>query len=85
MFKMRGPPTITLIHRSIIYTHSPTDFHFPNELLYISAVINEISVNIYIPPRSSCPSNFIPTLPLLFKSRGEDIIMGDFNVHSPAW
>ena len=38
-----------------------------------------------IPHISSCISNFTSILHLLFNSRGDYIILGDFNAHIPVW
>ena len=60
----------TLIHQSISFINIPPDLIFPSdditEHLSIIATINNIPVNnhnIYIPPTSSCPSNFTPNSP----------------------
>ncbi|KAA0184157.1 hypothetical protein HAZT_HAZT008960 [Hyalella azteca] len=42
--------------------------------------------NIYIPPPTSCPPGFSPSLtPLLELDTHNTIIMGDFKAHNPAW
>ena len=40
--------------------------------------------NIYIPPASSCPAGFLPTISNLLPD-GDAIITGDFNAHDALW
>ena len=63
---------ITFIHHSVIFIHHHSDSLFPDdsnpEQLSITAIINNIPVNIYniyISPISSCPSLFPVSTPTL--------------------
>ena len=87
-----GGGLIILIHHSIQYTHIDTSSLFPldttTEHLAITAIINHTPLrifNIYIPPSSSCPPNFSPSLEDLLTPQDDTIILGDLNAHSPAW
>ena len=87
-----GGGLITLVHHSIQYSPINTDPLFPNdnitEHLAITAIINDTPLkifNIYIPPTSSCPPDFSPSLDDLLSPRDDTLILGDFNAHSPAW
>ena len=82
---------VTIIHHSIPFIHIPSDslFHSDSitEHLFITATINNVPDkihNIYISTISSCPPNLTPNFHLLYNFRDNNIIMGDFNVHSPA-
>ena len=81
-----------LVHHTIPYTELPTDDLFPHdstiEHLAITVTINNIPIhlyNIYIPPSSSCPPNYSPSLHRLFQAQDDSLILGDFNAHHPAW
>ena len=83
---------LTLVHESISFTPLDTDHLFPNDTIIehyaITAIINGVPIkifNIYIPPTSSCPSDYSPDLQHLFQTQGDSIILGDFNAHHPAW
>ena len=83
---------MTLVHHTISYTELPTDDLFPHdstiEHLAITVTINNIPIhlyNIYIPPSSSCPPNYSPSLHRLFQAQDDSLILGDFNAHHPAW
>jgi hypothetical protein len=82
-----------LVHHSISY--SPLDTSDISrgdgvmELQGITATINGIPLNIfnvYLPPSSSCPPLYKPSLnPLLNFSDADSIIMGDMNAHHEDW
>ena len=62
--------------------------HVGVEHLSITAIIIKIPIhihNIYIPPTSSCPPTYSPSITRLFQARDDTLILGDFNVHHPAW
>ena len=86
-----GGGLITLVHQSIEFTEPDLDHLFPDtitEHISIRATINNTPLyihNIYIPPTSSCPPGFTPSLDLLFAPQEDTLILGDFNAHSPAW
>ena len=89
---MGGGGLITLIHHSITFIRIPSDSFFIDdsitEHLLITATINNILVNfhnIYITPISNYLSDFTQNFPLLFNFRDNNINMGDFKAHSPAW
>ena len=80
------------MHHSIPYTPIDTDPLFSNdsttEHLAIKATINNTTLNIYniyIPPTSSCPPGFSPSLGDLLSPQEDSLFLGDFNAHSPAW
>ena len=87
-----GGGLITLVHHSISYKRIISDHLFPSdqttEHLVITATINNIPINIYniyIPPSSSCPPNFSPSLQFISQAQDDSIILGDFNAHHLAW
>ncbi len=41
-------------------------------------------VNVYIPPVTSCPPDYMPDFQSLFPS-GEALVLGDFNAHDQLW
>jgi exonuclease III len=59
------------------------------ELQGIMVTVNGSPINIfnlYIPPSSSCPPAYKPSLITLFDfSDSDTIVMGDFNAHHEAW
>ena len=62
----RGGGLIILIHHSVPFIPLATDHLFIDdqvtEHLGITATINNYPLNIYIPPSTSCPPNFTPSL-----------------------
>ena len=42
-------------------------------------------VNLYIPPSTSCPADFTPSLGLVMSQDTDVLILGDFNAHHQAW
>ncbi|MCP4061384.1 MAG: hypothetical protein GY738_29760 [Pseudoalteromonas sp.] len=42
-------------------------------------------INLYLPPHSSCPPQYLPNFNLLFDRPNDTILVGDFNAHNPAW
>ena len=83
---------LSLIHHSISFINILSDSFFPSddisEHLSITATINNAPVNIHninICPIFSCPTDFSPNFHHIFNFRDNNIIMGDFSAHSPAW
>ena len=84
-----GGGLLFLIHQSIPFTavvvepspaapmeHQSVRIPFGKESLTVH--------NIYIPPSSSCPSSFNPTLAQFLKSSCS-LTLGDFNAHDTLW
>ena len=87
-----GGGLATFFHHSISSINIPLNSLFPSdditEHLSITATINNVPINIdniYIPSIFSYSLDFTPNFHLLFNFYDINIIMGDFNVHSPAW
>ena len=87
-----GGGLLTLVHHSVPYKDLPTDTLFIGDNITehqaITAVVNNVPINlfnIYIPPTSSCPSNFRPTFDWFSQIEGDSLILGDFNAHHETW
>ena len=82
-----GGGLITLVHHSVPFVESPSPFNDNvSECILIKLKIANIEfslANVYLPPQSSCPSNFSAYLaPLLVD---DTLIVGDINAHSDLW
>ena len=73
-----------LIHKSLQFQTLPSpikDKHFECQVIKISDIT---LVNVYLPPKSSCPPGHTASLaPLL--DIPDAIILGDLNAHDPLW
>ena len=84
-----GGGLLFLIHQSIPFTAvvvepSPAA-PMEHQSVRISFGKDSLTVhNIYIPPSSSCPSSFNPTLAQFLKSSCS-LTLGDFNAHDTLW
>jgi hypothetical protein len=81
-----------LIRHDISYKSVSTDdfFQLDNSAEHLAIDIDIYDnplriVNLYIPPATSCPPNFTPSLFPLFTSDADSLILGDFNAHHPTW
>ena len=81
-----------MVHHSLSYKEVDltslftTDPHLEHQAVAIDVDGAELRVvNIYIPPTSSCQSNYSPDLTGLFSFTGDTLVGGDFNAHDPAW
>ena len=81
-----------MIHHSLQYRELNLDSLFINDRhLEHQAVVVEVEgaelrvVNIYIPPTSSCHTDYSPDLTPLLSFTDDTLIVGDFNAHDPAW
>ncbi|KAA0196554.1 hypothetical protein HAZT_HAZT005288 [Hyalella azteca] len=86
-----------IVNHTVLYSPIPSDHLFPGDSTTEHQAISKlfsISIdgaqfhlyNIYIPPPTSCPPGFSPSLsPLLKLDAHNTILMGDFNAHNPAW
>lgn len=72
-----------LVRDDIPYSATPTRSRPPIEEMTIK--IGDIVIsNLYIPPASSCPANFMPSIaPLLAQEKC--LVIGDLNAHDPSW
>ena len=82
-----GGGLLLLIHNSIHFSiinlpRSPT---IEQQAISIKSNNTTITIiNIYIPPTSSCPTNFKATINHLLNIPNS-YILGDFNAHNPLW
>ena len=80
-----------LVHHSV--SHLPVDLSYINdptlEIDGIDIRINNVPTriyNVYIPPSSSCPAGYSPSIASILDSSNDDIIFcGDVNAHHPSW
>ena len=73
----------TVQFRSLDIPPSPTTLE--QQAIAIQSGDGELAiVNIYIPPVSSSPTGYVPSLNHLQYLR-ECLILGDFNAHHPQW
>ena len=86
----RGGGVALLFHHSVAFT--PVDINFVDphlEAIAASVSINNSNynvANIYCPPSSACPSNYIPNFDaVLDLAQGDSLILGDWNAHHGAW
>ena len=72
------------MHESLLFERLPEVSDDPF-IENISIKIDGITItNIYIPPESSCPNTFNPSISPLLNS-DNSIILGDFNAHDSLW
>ena len=87
-----GGGLITLVHHSITYTEFDTSNFFPGDTVAECLAVELemggaklLVANVYIPPVSSCPSDYSPNFTHLFNWSDDILVMGDFNAHDPRW
>ena len=80
----KGGGVAYLIHESILFEKLPKISDDPF-IENISIKIDDIKImNLYIPPASSCPNDFDPTLNNIL-NHTDSIILGDINAHDSLW
>jgi len=88
----KGGGLAFLVHKSIDYTvldtskfTPPGDSSMEHQGLQITLDSGKLNIfNIYIPPATSCPPNYVPSL-RKFLNHGNALIVGDFNAHHSQW
>ena len=79
-----GGGVLFLVHESLLFERLPEVSDDPF-IENISIKIDGITItNVYIPPESSCPNTFNPSISPLLNS-DNSIILGDFNAHDSLW
>ena len=82
-----GGGLVTLIHYSIPFTELPSSS--PDDVCELQHVKLNLDtpldiINVYIPPSSSCPSGYRPSVGHLLSGTSR-LVLGDFNAHDALW
>ena len=86
----RGGGVALIIHHSVAFNPIDVSIADPHlEVIAASVTINNSSynvANIYCPPSSACPNNYLPNIDAVFDlAQGDSLILGDWNAHHEAW
>ena len=80
----KGGGLIFYIHESILFEQLPNIQVDPIFETLAIKIDDTTLINVYIPPESSCPQGFNPSLNNILPNN-DAIILGDMNAHDPLW